>query len=169
MLRLAQVLRGIKIRKASEGDQGSRQPRLSITPETLRQIKVTWEKDQISKDKVMLWAAFMLCFFSFMRSGELCCTSSRTFDQSQDLTPHDISVDDARNPQTMKVHLKCSKTDSFKEGMNIVLAHMNDELCPVAAMLSWLVLRAKRMAPCFNSNWEPHLSVAALYPATKGH
>ena len=69
----------------------------------------------------------------------------------------------------MKVHLKCSKTDSFKEGMDIVLAHMNDELCPVAAMLSWLVLRAKKMAPCLNSNREPHLPVAALYHATKGH
>ena len=66
--RVAQVLRGIKVRKASEGDQGSRQPRLPITSETLWQIKATWEKDHINKDKVMLWAAFTLCFFSFMRS-----------------------------------------------------------------------------------------------------
>ena len=78
MLRLNQVLRGIKTRKASEGDQGSRQPRLPITPKTLRQIKATWEKDHINKDKVMLWAAFTLCFFSFMRSRELYCTSNRT-------------------------------------------------------------------------------------------
>ena len=84
----------------------------------------------------MLWAAFTLCFFSFMRSGELCCTSSRTFDQSRDLTPHHISVDNATNPQTLKVHLKCSKTDPFKEETDIFLALMNDKLCPVATVLS---------------------------------
>ena len=147
MLRLSLVLRGIKIRKTSEGDQESRQPRLLITPKTLWQIKATWEKDQISKGKVMFWAAFTLCFFSFIRSGELCCTSGGTFDQSRDLTPHDISVDDARNPQTM--NLKCSKANPFKEGMDIFLAHANNKLCPVAAMLSWLVLRGKEYDPLF--------------------
>ena len=97
----------------------------------------------------MLWEAFTLYFFSFMSSGELCCTSSRTFAQSRDLTLHDILVDDARNPQTMKVHLKCSKMDPFKEGTDIFLACTNDKLCPVAAMLSWLVLRDKEDGPLF--------------------
>ena len=168
MPRLAQVLRGIKIRTASEGGQGSRQPRLPITPETLRQIKATWEKDHINNDKVMLWAAFTLCFFSFMRSGELCCTSSGTFDQSRDLTPHDISVDDARNPQTMKVHLKYSKTDPFKEGTDIFLARTNDELCPVAAMLSWLVLRGKEDGPLFQFQSGVPLTRSCFVSCLKG-
>ena len=63
MPRLAQVLREIKIRKASEVDHGSRQSRLPITPEILRQIKEAREEDQIDRDRVILWAAFMLCFF----------------------------------------------------------------------------------------------------------
>ena len=168
MLRLAQILRGIKIKKASEGDQGSRQPRLPITPKSLRKIKATWEKDHINKDKVMLWAAFTLCFFSFMRSGELCCTSSGTFDQSQDLTPHDISVNDARNPQTMKEHLKCSKTEPFKEGTDIFLTRTNDKLCPVAAMLSWLVLRGKEDGLLFQFQSGAPLNCSCFVSCLKG-
>ena len=148
MLRLAQVLRGIA--KASEGDHKSRQPRLLITPEILQQIKEAWEKDQIDKDRVMLWAAFTLCFFSFICSGKLCCITEGAFDQSCNLTPHDIAVDDVRNPTTMKVHLKCSKTDLFREETDKFLACMDDELCPIAAMLSWLVIRGNKDSPLFN-------------------
>ena len=95
----------------------------------------------------MLWATFTLCFFPFMRSGELCCTTGGAFDQTRDLTPQDIAVDDVRDPKTMKVRLKCSKTDPFREGTDIYLARMDDELCPIAATLSWLVIRGNEGGP----------------------
>ena len=116
----------------------------------------------------MLWAAFTLCFFSFLRSGELFYTSSRTFDQSQDLALHDISVNDARNPQTMKVHLKCLKTDPFKEGTDIFLARMNDELCPVAAMLFWLVFRGKEDGTLFQFQSRVPLTSTCFVSCLKG-
>ena len=73
-----------------------------------------------------------------------------SFEQSRDLTLHDIAVDDIRNPTTLRVHLKCSKTDPFREGTDIFLARTDDELCPIAAMLSWLVIRGNEDGPLFN-------------------
>ena len=147
MLLLAQVLRVIKIRKASKVDHGSREFRLPITPKILRHIKESWEEDQIDRDRVMLWAAFTLCFFSFMRSGEPCCTTGGVFDQMRDLTPQDIAVDNVRDPKTMKVRLKCSKTDPFREGTDIYLARTGDEICPITATLSWLVIIGNEAGP----------------------
>ena len=72
------------------------------------------------------------------------------FDQTRDLTPQDIAVDDFRGPKTIKVHLKCSKTDPFREGTDVYLARTDDELCPIAAMLSWLVIRGNTEGPLFN-------------------
>ena len=70
-------------------------------------------------------------------------------------------------PETMKVHLKCSKTDLVKEGTDVFLVHTNDELCPVAAMLPWLVLKGKEDGPLFQFQSGAHLPVAALYHASR--
>ena len=98
MPRLCQVLRGIKIAQASS-DKATRQPQLPVTPETLRRIKSAWENKGLDADKVMLWAAFTLCFFCFMRSGELGVGGDGSFDPSRDLTLEDIVIDDIHNPQ----------------------------------------------------------------------
>ena len=44
--------------------------RLPITPHLLERIHALWSKEQLSFDKTMLWAAFCLSLFGFMRSGE---------------------------------------------------------------------------------------------------
>ena len=31
--------------------------------------KSTWEKGELTQDKIMLWATFLLCFLGFIRSG----------------------------------------------------------------------------------------------------
>ena len=89
--------RQYNIPSSFEVDHGNRQSRLPITPEILRHIKEYWEEDQIDRDRVMLWAAFMLCFFSFMQSGELCCTTGGAFSSAQKQTHlekelHDIAI-----------------------------------------------------------------------------
>ena len=69
MARLQQVLRGIKIAQSITRQPFQRKP---ISPDLLRDIKRAWEQTGLSQDRTMLWAAFLLCFFGFMRSGELC-------------------------------------------------------------------------------------------------
>ena len=117
-----------------------------MTPDVLLRIKTAWEKETINDDRVILWAAFTLCFFSFMRSGEIGANSESDFDPTCNLTTQDVAIDNLTNPQILKIRLKCSKTDPFREGSDIFLARTHDELCPVTAMLAWLVKRKAKPA-----------------------
>ncbi len=67
MARLEQVLKGIKSEVAKKGQKPS--PRLPITPELLLAIKETWEKEPVTRDRAMIWAAALLCFFGFLHLG----------------------------------------------------------------------------------------------------
>ena len=70
--------------------------------------------------------------------------------------------------KTMKVHLKCLKTDLFKEGTDIFLVRMNDELCPVAAMLPWLILRGKEDGLLFQFQSGAPLTCSCFILCLKG-
>ena len=76
-----------------------------------------------------------------MLSGEIGAYS----ESDCNITMQDVVVDNLVNPQILKIHLKCSKTDAFR-GADIFLAHTHDELSPVMAMLAWLVIRKSRLA-----------------------
>ena len=97
----------------------------------------------------MLWAAFLTCFYGFMRSGELYGQESDSNDQTAYLNYEDVTVDDITNPQRVKLLLRKSKTDVFRQGTTIHIGRTEDELCPVAALLSWMICRGNNPGPLF--------------------
>ena len=158
MPRLQQVLRGIKQAQArSPNPTSSQRSRLPITPTLLHTIWYSWSDRPLDQDSVMLWVAFTTCFFGFMRSGELCIhDTSKGFDETIDLTCEDVAADNYQNPSLICIHLKSSKTDPFCKGTDILLARTRDELCPVAAMLQWLVQRGNTPGPlCYFTSGTP--------------
>jgi len=134
MLRLNQVLRGIKIRQSISSSHNW-EPRLPVTPEILLRIKTAWEHKGLDKDKVMFWAAFTTCFFGFLRSGEIYLETNDLFDPVRDLTSQDVEVDNLDDPKLLRLHLKHSKTDPYSEGSDIFISRTYDELCPLSALL----------------------------------
>ena len=148
MPRLNQVLRGIRIIRLSTPGNHPRR-RLPISPPLLRKIKAAWEKSALSVDRIMLWAAFLTCYFGFMRSGELCSSDSLKFLPSSELSINDVCVDNLRDPQWVRMHLKCSTTDPFGEGASIFILRTCDDLCPVAALLAWLIRRGNSPGSLF--------------------
>ena len=140
MPRLNQVLRGIKICQ-SRTSAVRRQPRLPITPDALLKIKATWERQGIDTDKIMLWAAFTVAFFGFLRSGELCVGVDGVFDPARDLTAQDVQIDSVNNPQLLKIRLKQSKTYPFRVAADVFMSRTHNKLCPVSALLAWLIRR----------------------------
>ena len=116
-------------------------------PTLLHTIWHSWSECPLDQDKVMLWAAFTTYFFGFMRSGELCIKDISKDDEATDLTFADVAVDNYQNPSPIRIHLKSSKTDQFGKGTNILLARTKDQLCPVAALLHWLVQRGNAPGP----------------------
>ncbi len=68
--------------------------------------------------------------------------SDSSFDPKCHLTFGDVSVDDLVAPKLLRVHLKCSKTDPFRKGVDVFVVKTDNRLCPVTAMLAYLAVRS---------------------------
>jgi len=97
----------------------------------------------------MLWAAFTTCFFGFMRAGEICSHNVQSIDATADLLVEDVTVDNIWDPKLVKIYLKKSKTDQFREGIDVYIARTYCKLYPVAALLSWLVVCSNSLGVLF--------------------
>jgi integrase len=148
MGKLEQVLRGIKSSQAKKGVK--KVPRLPITPTILLALKGSWEREGPIRDKAMLWAASTLCFFGFLRPGEVCVPPGGAFDEGAHLTIRDVQVDNLRNPQSIQIRIKASKTDPFRQRVFVYVGRTNHRpICPVSALLAYLVLRGNKPGPLF--------------------
>ena len=67
--------------------------------------------------------------------------SEAAFDPTTHLCFSDVSVDNINDPQIVKLHLKASKTDPFRRGVEVVVGRTYNNLCPVTAMLAYLAMR----------------------------
>ncbi len=142
--RLEYVLKGIK---RPSGASSKATTRLPITPNILRQIRRVWTNESPQQDRFMLWAAFCLGFFGFLRSGEFTIPNEKAFDPEAHLCPDDIAVDSHSAPTQMRVNIKMSKTDPFRHGVQLFIGVTSDDICPVTAMLAYLAYRGN--APGF--------------------
>ena len=86
-------MRGMKREQAGQ----PRRTRLPITLEILRSINEHWRERWVEWDIVMLWTVITLCFYGFLRAGEVVVPSDTEFDPAQHLTYEDIAVDDKNN------------------------------------------------------------------------
>ncbi len=136
--RLEYVLKGIK--RPTGANKKSLQ-RLPITPQILRRIRNIWSQQPRDRDIIMLWAAFCLGFFGFLRAGEFTLLNDKAFDPEAHLTAGDIAIDSHTAPTLMRVTIKMSKTDPFRHGAHLFIGATLDDLCPVTAMLVYLACR----------------------------
>ena len=86
----------------------------------------------------MFWAAFTLAFFGFLRSSEFTCNGP--FDPSVNFTCNDITLlPNSHSPSHMLVHIKQSKTDTFRQGHTLTIAKSSSPICSVMAMKDYLL------------------------------
>ena len=133
--RLQKVLTGIKHLTPTK-----RLDRFPITLTVLHSIH-SYLKPELSHNlnHVMLWAAFILAFFGFLRSSEFTCNGP--FDPSVHLTCNDITLlPNSHSPSHMLVHIKQSKTNPFRQGHTITIAKSSSPICSVMAMKDSLSL-----------------------------
>ena len=118
--------------------------RLPITPDILRHLKRVWQALLNHADASMLWAASMICFCGFLRSGEVVVPSQAGYDPSAHLSFGDVLVDNTVDPHFIEVQIKASKTDPFRKGVSVYLGRTCSDRCPVAASLAWSVVQVFR-------------------------
>ena len=95
----------------------------------------------------MLLSAVTLAFFGLLRSSEYCCPTQSTFNSSHTLMISDISI--SLSPFILKVFIKSSKTDPFRQGCTIRIGAGLVPLCPIRSMLAYLNVHPTFSGPLF--------------------
>ena len=141
------VMRGVKRAEAEKGVTA--RERLPISPGILSQLKGVWSSSGHTHDTKMIWAACTLCFFAFLRAGEMTVPNNQAFDESAHLSITDVAVDDASNPSVLQIRIKQSKTDPFRRGVDLYVGKTSTAICPVSAVLDYLSVRGMSPGPLF--------------------
>ena len=131
---LCKMLRGIK---SSLG--ATKWVRYPITISILHNIHTTLKPFHSNDpDSSILWAAFTLAFFGFLRSSKFTCNVS--FDVQSHLTRSDISFQpNLANPSSFEIAIKKSKTDPFRETAKLTIAKSNGYVCAVSALQDYFL------------------------------
>ena len=134
MPRLQNTLRGIK-RTLGLARRNRHPITLFILDNFFRLLVPSYSLDI---DTIMLWAAFTLAFFGFLRCSELTCNGH--FDRNVHLPREDITFfPNIMNPKHMQVRIKKSKTDPFRQTALITIAKSHSNICAVTAIREFLL------------------------------
>ena len=74
---------------------------------------------------------------------------TEAYDKSVHLGIDDIAIDNPSSPSFVRVRITQSKTDPFRRGVNLFLGRTRTDLCPVAEILSYIVVRGVGLGPMF--------------------
>jgi hypothetical protein len=112
--------------------------RLTITFDIHEQIVFKLQKGVFSRFiDIMLVTASIVCFFGFMRCGEITVLNVSHFDAAVNLCISDIHLSN----DIATVYFKQSKTDPFRKGITIQLHKIDSLFCPYLALSKYLRIR----------------------------
>ena len=145
-LLLRKVLRGIL---RFQGERRIR--RQPVTPRVLLAIRPVLQSWLSPQDFCMVWAAFNLAFFAFLRCSEFTYPGARYFRPQFDLTTDCVAFyPNLACPQLMTVTLQSSKTDTFRQGQSLTIARTSSPLCAVTAMHEFFLSARPQQGPLFS-------------------
>ena len=139
-------MRGICNKKCKITPQKTRLP---ITMEIMERIKAVLSKTPKDYQCIMLWAVCCTAFFGLLRVSKFTVPSLRQYDPDIHLSLADITLDNRQAPEIVRLHIKQSKTDPFRNGADIYLGRTHHNVCPVEAILPYLAIRGKQPGPLF--------------------
>ena len=142
--RLYRLLRGIK---RAQGPRFKKPPRIPITPQLLSLLgRNLWNSSTHFYDKTMLWAAMLTAFYGFLRVSEYTSSHATSLNPISTLLYEDARI---TSKSSITLHIKASKTDPFRLGVNIHLHKNNSALCPVTALTHFLNSHPTKKGPLF--------------------
>ncbi len=145
MARLGQIRKGLTRNRAIQGGNGLvRDP---VRWHHLEAMKSVWK--QCGNKGTTLWAAACLCFFGCQRAGEALAPESSSFDPKVHLCWEDVQLEDAERPEWIQVRVKESKTDRLGKGALVTVCRTRKPICPVVALLEFMVIRKAGDGPFF--------------------
>jgi hypothetical protein len=115
----------------------------------MRSIRGVLESKAAQYDNVLLWAACCMAFFGFLRCGEFTVPSQADYDPDMHLSLTDIALDNKVIPSVIQVTIKQSKTDPFRQGIDIYLGKTGKDVCPIQVIMPYLTIRGAQPGPLF--------------------
>ena len=107
-------------------------------------------------------------FFAFLRAGEFTVPSRAAYDPSVHPSVEDVAIDSRAAPSIIRPWLKQSKTDPFRQGVDIHFGKTDLDLCPVTAVLAYLAIRGSSPRPLFLFHDGATLSRGCLVSEARG-
>ena len=118
----------------------------------------------------MLRAASTTTFFSFCKPGDLVKPQWKArLKITQQFIFHMlmyVAVDNAANNSTISILIEASRANQSQKGYMTFLGSTGDDLCPVAALKSYMALK-NRPGPLFQWNDQRPLRVVSPYKSHK--
>lgn len=128
-----------RLKLARRGLSVAKSPKPLRAPITGRELRAFISVLDLSKfDDALVFALACLGFFGFMRVGEMLAPGS-VYDSSRVLTLSALTW----SPGRLSVLLKSSKGDPLRNGVRIALAAAPGPVCPIKAILGYLVHRSR--------------------------
>ena len=122
----------------------------TVTPGVLLSIRPILQAWLGPQDYSMVWAAFTLAFYGFLRCSEFTYQGVSKFSSRLELCTECVSFyPSLAYPQHMTVTLKSSKTDSFRAGQSLIIARAASPVCAVTAMRQYIQTVSPPKGPLF--------------------
>ncbi len=145
MARLVQLRKGLaRLEVKKDRDILCREP---VKWPHMRAMQAVWSTE--GKKGKMLWAVACMCFFGCLRVGEALTPDGVEFDEKAHLTWEDVQMEGVASPSWIRVRIKESKTDRKREGAFVRLPRTDLDVCPVRAVLEFMLVRAPGRGPFF--------------------
>ncbi|XP_006817640.1 uncharacterized protein LOC102807268 [Saccoglossus kowalevskii] len=125
--------------------------RLPVTISILRTLKNALRHSQslLPVDQLMMWSAFTIAFFGFLRVSEFTAQSPTNFNEATTMVCSDIHFDQSLN--SLNITIKSSKTNPFRRGQNIIVAASGSSVpCELTYVTPPLLCTQHNLQP-FNS------------------
>ena len=148
MPRLKRILRGLEAVQ-DLGKEG--RIRCPITGEVMRRLKATFSSG--SANESMLWAAYCIAFFGWLRPSEFCSRQTRTKGLSQPLSSAAITQS-AATDNNLVLQLPVTKTSD--RPVNVVIGRGADGLCAIDAFSAYQADLRSRLGNDFRSDYLFH-------------
>ena len=107
---------------------------------------------------IMVWAACCVAFFGCLHCSKFTVPDQTSYDPTNHLSYDDVSIDNKVSPRMILLHIKQSKTDATRQGAQVVLGVTGKDICPVKALLPYLVIRRAQPGPLFITPDNHHLT-----------
>ena len=134
-----------------------------VTPQVLSAIRPVLQSSLSPQDFSVIWAAFNLTFFAFVRCSEFTYNSVRKFRRLFDLSTNCIAFHPTLAcTQRMTVQLKSSKTNVYRRGQSLAITRTSSSLCAVSAMREYFLLAQPQEGPLFYSQSGSFLTLGAV-------